>query len=383
MVLISLVLLPQFSIVCADEAAETALERINYNNPGLEVDLAVGLWAYPIPMDFDGDGDMDLVVSCPDTPYKGTYLFENPGGDKKFPVFKAGKRIGQGPAYIMPSYVGGKVRILVPGKEIIDMPEGASVGKALEKSIKLPVRKNVHKNRVRANQWSYADYDGDGLLDLIIGVGDWTDYGWDDAFNKKGEWTQGPLHGYVYLLRNNGTPEKASFEKPEKIQAVGRPLDVYGMPSPNLADLDGDGDLDIICGEFVDRIKYFKNIGTKTKPKYAAGKFLQHDGRDLKMDLCMIVPVAVDWDRDGDIDLVVAQEDGRVALMENTGKFVDNVPAFLPPKFFRQEAGPAKFGSLVTPFGFDWDGDGDDDLVCGNAAGYIGFIENLGKNPNA
>jgi len=25
----------------------------------------------------------------------------------------------------------------------------------------------------------------------------------------------------------------------------------------------------------------------------------------------------------------------------------------------------------------DWDGDGDTDLICGNSAGYIGFIENL------
>ena len=36
-----------------------------------------------------------------------------------------------------------------------------------------------------------------------------------------------------------------------------------------------------------------------------------------------------------------------------------------------------KFGALVTPVGFDWDGDGDEDLICGNTAGYIGFIENL------
>src|SRR4030042_1134946 len=36
-----------------------------------------------------------------------------------------------------------------------------------------------------------------------------------------------------------------------------------------------------------------------------------------------------------------------------------------------------KFGALVTPFSFDWDNDGDEDLICGNTAGYIGFIENL------
>ena len=32
-----------------------------------------------------------------------------------------------------------------------------------------------------------------------------------------------------------------------------------------------------------------------------------------------------------------------------------------------------KFGALATPVGFDWDGDGDDDIVSGNTAGYIEF----------
>ena len=37
-----------------------------------------------------------------------------------------------------------------------------------------------------------------------------------------------------------------------------------------------------------------------------------------------------------------------------------------------------KCGALATPVGVDWDGDGDDDIVSGNTAGYIQFYENLG-----
>ena len=70
------------------------LERLKYNNPNLVVDLGVGLWAWPLPMDFDGDGDHDLLVSCHDVPYNGTYFFENPGGDGTLPVFKPGVLIG-------------------------------------------------------------------------------------------------------------------------------------------------------------------------------------------------------------------------------------------------------------------------------------------------
>ncbi len=43
------------------------LEPLRYRNPGLVVDLGVGLWAWPVPCDADGDGDgdFDLIVSCP------------------------------------------------------------------------------------------------------------------------------------------------------------------------------------------------------------------------------------------------------------------------------------------------------------------------------
>ena len=83
------------------------------------------------------------------------------------------------------------------------------------------------KSGVRANQWQYCDYDGHGALDLIVGVGDWSDYGWDNAFDKQGRWMRGPLHGYVYLIRNTGTAGDPQYGKAEKISAAGKPMDVY------------------------------------------------------------------------------------------------------------------------------------------------------------
>lgn len=61
--------------------ADWKLKPLEYNNPGLSVDLGVGLWSWPMPMDYDGDGDMDLLVSCPDKPSNGVYFFENPHQD--------------------------------------------------------------------------------------------------------------------------------------------------------------------------------------------------------------------------------------------------------------------------------------------------------------
>lgn len=368
-------------VIFITAASGAALERIKYNNPGLIVDLGVGLWAWPLPMDYDNDGDYDLVVSCPDKPYNGTYFFENASGNIKMPVFKPAVRVGTGYSNIRPSYIKNKARLLLPAKEIIEFQKPDN---QFKKNRSIYSSANVHssKGRVRANQWQYCDYDGDGALDLIAGVGDWNDYGWDNAFDKQGRWTRGPLHGYVYLMHNTGSNEKPQYEKAEKILAGNKPVDVYGMPSPNFADFDGDGDLDLICGEFVDKFTWFENTGTRKHPRYAAGKYLTYKSKPLQMDLCMIVPVALDWDKDGDLDLIVGQEDGRVALVENTGEVIDRSPEFLPPRFFQQQADDVKFGVLVTPHSFDWDNDGDEDLICGNSAGYTGFIENLdGANP--
>jgi hypothetical protein len=349
------------------------LERLRYNHPGLVLDLGVGLWASPLPMDYDRDGDLDLVVVCSDKPYNGTYVFENPGGGP-LPVFKPGRRIGPGPRNAQVSYVDGHPRVLVPGHEYVGFRT-----RGLERLVPIYPETQIHRGEggVRANQWKYADWEGDGDLDLIVGVGDWSDYGWDDAFDDNGDWTRGPLRGFVYLIRNRGTADHPRYDTPARIEAGGRALEVYGRPSPNLADLDGDGDLDIVCGEFLDRLSYFENVGDRTHPRYAEGRFLEDDRGVIHLDLQMIVPVALDWDRDGDVDLVVGEEDGRVAYVENTGRLVDGLPRFARPRHFQQEASEVKFGALVTPFSFDWDGDGDQDLLCGNTAGYVGLVENL------
>ena len=356
-------------------AQEGELRRLKYNNPGLVVDLGVGLWAWPLPMDFDGDGDFDLVVSCPDKPYNGTYFFENTEGNVKLPVFKPAVKISRGASNVQVSYVGERAIVMTPGFVHPDF-----LVSGLDQRVALPVTdRDVYTNKkLRAKQWKYVDYDADGDLDILAGYGDWTEYGWDDAYNSQGEWTNGPLHGYVLLLRNLGSNEQPQYESPEFLQASDGRIDVYGWPSPNLADFDRDGDLDLLCGEFRDSFTYFENVGTRTAPKFQSGRKLRNGPAELRMELQMIVPVAIDWDKDGDIDLICGDEDGRVAFIEHLGKVVDGLPQFAKPVYFQQEAQDVKFGALVTPYGVDWDNDGDQDIVAGNTAGYVGFIENLG-----
>lgn len=349
--------------------ASIDFEIVKYNNPEATSFLGVGLWAWPLPMDYDGDGDMDMLVSCPDKPFNGLYFFENTTGEV-FPDFAPPVRIGDAIGNVQVSHFDEGMKVTVPGFELKDFKSNLGSEK-----IKLLDPDEVKKSfeKVRFNQWKMVDYEGDGDVDIIVGIDDWAEYGWDNAYNDQGIWTNGPLHGFVYLLENVG----GSYENKGALQAGGKTLDVYGSPSPNFADFDGDGDLDLICGEFLDKISYFENIGTRSNPIYAEGQFLKNDSGTIKMDLEMIIPVAIDWDKDGHVDLVVGDEDGRVAFIRNTGSQKNGVPNFESPRYFRQQADNVKFGALATPVSVDWDNDGDEDLITGNSAGYFAFIENL------
>ncbi len=348
-----------------------------YNNPGLEVDLGVGLWGIPIPVDYDGDGVKDLLVSCPDRPYKGLWFFRNIGTSSSPFFAKAEKVSGKGLKNIRYSEVDGIPYVLAPeieyngfvkslySKRVPVEYEGERIGEGFKKS--------------RSNIWNYVDWDGDGDKDIVVGIDTWDDYGWDNAYDSNGNWTRGPLHGYLYLIENvNGR-----YINRGRIKAGGEEIDTYGAPVPCVADFDGDGDMDIICGEFVDGLTWYENIGTREKPEFAKGRQLSNEGGDIRFHLQMIVPVVTDFDGDGLVDLVVGDEDGRVAWLRNRGKVSDNMPQFDSPVYFRQEADRIKFGALSTPCAYDWDGDGKEDIISGNSAGEIAFIRNLsgGDNP--
>ncbi|MCX6955228.1 MAG: VCBS repeat-containing protein [Verrucomicrobia bacterium] len=379
-------------------AADSApMPRLAHNNPGTVVDLGVGLWAWPLPMDYNGDGLMDLVVVCTDKPFNGTWFFENSGQidpQLKLPIFKPAVLVGKSAPSVGISYVTGRPVVTATASakrgEIYDFrgntyPDFKNTQFAKPAKLAVPEKILTEPGNIRQNQWQLVDYDGDGALDVTVGIDFWGDFGplpgGEGAFNPKGEWTRGKLRGYVYLLRNTGTTEKPTYAAPVRLQAGGKDIDPYGMPSPMWGDFRGTGKLDLICGEFRDGFTFYANTGTRTKPVYAAGRELTIGGERLHMDLCMITPTAVDFNGDGHLDIVCGDEDGRVAFLENTGKTVDGMPQFLPPRYFRQFAQDVKFGALATPYAVDWDGDGDEDIIAGNSAGYIAFIENLGGNP--
>jgi len=84
-------------------------------------------------------------------------------------------------------------------------------------------------------------------------------------------------------------------------------------------------------------------------------------------------PAAVDWDDDGDLDLVVGNFAGTFYLFTGEGK-----GKFQPePKLIKTGDKPLKIqGAHSDPFVVDWDRDGDLDLLSGSSSGGVQWAEN-------
>ena len=141
-----------------------------------------------------------------------------------------------------------------------------------------------------------VDYNGDGLYDVFVGDEDGT---------------------FTYY-ENNGTAEAPSF-------ALGtNPLmgiDIGNRTNAVFADLDGDGDKDMVSGEFNGALFYFQNTGSGlTQLSGASNPFNAIDAGTLSK------PALGDLNNDGLYDLVVGNEDGILIYYENTGTTM--APAF-------------------------------------------------------
>lgn len=346
-------------------------DRLTYGRLDVRGKLAVGLWAHPAPLDFDGDGDLDLIVGCADRPYNGIYLFRNISSGST-ELFDRAEWLGPGKKDLVAADFNGDgaIDLVFSGGYYSDVRRNR-----LSRMVTVQLPRTYHVGR--DDLWYPVDWDRDGRIDVLAGVSDWRDYGWDDAFNAKGEWTRGPLHGYIWFHRNTGSNQQPVWAEPVQLNAGGKIIDRYGSPAPNPVDWFGKGRLDLIAGNFLDTVALFRNTGTEL----AAGADVQAGGKPLRMDLCMIQPRVAQWHKDGRPSLLVAEEDGTISLVENTAP-KGQEPRLAAPRYLMQIDPYIKSGALSRPVAVDWNADGKLDILTGNSAGYIQLFGNTGTREN-
>ncbi|MBP6606679.1 MAG: VCBS repeat-containing protein [Nitrospira sp.] len=198
-----------------------------------------------------------------------------------------------------------------------------------------------------------GDLDGDGDLDAVIGAQD----------------------GTLRYYQNTGTTSAPQYVEQTGAANPFSGIDVGGISGPTLGDLDGDGDLDAVVGEFLGTLRYYQNTGTASAPAYAEQTGSANPFNGIAVGLYS-VPTLGDLDGDGDLDTVVGIDDGTLRYYQNTG--TASAPAYAEQTGSANPFSGIDVGDYSVPTFGDLDGDGDLDVVVGIDDGTLRYYQNTG-----
>jgi Ca2+-binding RTX toxin-like protein len=294
----------------AEPVPVNLVDQTNTPNPFDGVD--VGFFSTPTFADLDGDGKLDLVIGN----ILGTLDYYRNTGTQNSPNFVK----QDGASNPLNNVKGG-----VNGGFFFSTP-------------------------------SFADIDGDGDLDAFIGE----------------------YFGIIQYYKNTGSKNSPNFVEQTELNNPFNNLNVSGNSTPTFADLDGDGDLDAVIGDWEGNINYYKNIGSANLPSFS-----KQTGNNNPFNGVNVVfysaPSFADIDGDGDLDAFIGSSDGTIKYYKNTGSI--SSPSFQAQPEANNPFMGVDVGLYSTPTFADIDGDGDLDAVSGNFNGTINYYKNTGSSP--
>lgn len=287
-------------------SAQPMVEQIGATNP---LDgVSHGYYSFPTFVDIDGDGDQDAFIG-------------SAGDSATIPIVYY-KNVGTATAPVFTEQTGNAN----PFTNVIRMT-GIAIG-------------------------DFEDIDGDGDKDAFLWQGD---------------------SAFVAYYKNVGTSSAPAF-----VEQVGAANPLNGINAnysyfTALADIDGDGDIDVCMGGYYGTIAYYKNTGSVSNPAFTeqTGVANPFDGLNLGYN----TPITIaDIDGDGDKDLLGAEYYGTIKYYKNTGTV--SAPIFTEQIGAANPFDGVNIGGFPAPTCVDIDGDGDQDVFIGEYEQSINYYRN-------